>query len=123
MSRKYYLGLILVLIGLGLLSRRMTFLPLWLGDSLWAMTVYASLGLLLPQMTEKRKARLALFLAFLIEFSQLLQWPWLQKLRQTLLGHLLLGQGFLWSDLLAYTVGIALMYYLMTERRKHVRNR
>lgn len=114
--RIYYLVLMLTLIGLGLLSRRLTFFPFWLGDSLWAMTVYAGFDLVWPQVTEKRKASLALFVAFLVEYSQLLQWPWLQKLRQTVLGHLLLGQGFLWSDLLAYTLGIAVMYWLMTKK-------
>ncbi|MCA9011825.1 MAG: DUF2809 domain-containing protein [Planctomycetaceae bacterium] len=34
--------------------------------------------------------------------------PWLDSLRQTILGRLILGFGFLWSDLLCYTAGVAI---------------
>ena len=48
----------------------------------------------------------------MIEFSQLYQENWIIEIRNTTLGHLVLGQGFLWSDLLAYTFGSIICYIL-----------
>ena len=48
---------------------------------------------------------LAVGLCFLIELSQLYHSPWIDAVRQTRLGGLVLGFGFLWSDLVTYTVG------------------
>jgi Protein of unknown function (DUF2809) len=40
-----------------------------------------------------------------IEFLQLYQPPWLQAIRATLPGRLVLGSTFLWSDLPVYFIG------------------
>ena len=53
-------------------------------------------------------ALLALVLTWGVEVSQLWQAEWLLRLRATTLGALVLGHGFLWIDLLRYTVGILL---------------
>ena len=50
--------------------------------------------------------------SYCVEFSQLIRWPWLVEFRSTTIGHLMLGQGFLWSDLIAYMIGIQLFYIL-----------
>lgn len=50
---------------------------------------------------------MALSVCFLVEFSQLIQVDWLNTLRSNRFAALVLGQDFLWSDLLAYTVGVA----------------
>ena len=42
----------------------------------------------------------------MIEISQLYQAEWINNIRHTTLGGLILGQGFLWSDMVAYTVGV-----------------
>jgi Protein of unknown function (DUF2809) len=34
--------------------------------------------------------------------------PWIDSIRQTILGGLILGFGFLWSDFACYAVGVAL---------------
>lgn len=47
-----------------------------------------------------------------IEASQLYQTDWINSIRGTVLGRLVLGQGFLWSDILAYIMGILLMYFI-----------
>lgn len=107
----YGLGLIIVM-GLGLASRRLAFLPLWIGDSLWATAVYLAWRLILPIVKAKNLLLIALATAFLIEVSQLLQWPILVSLRATSLGYLLLGQGFLVSNLAAYSLGIVLIFLL-----------
>ncbi|MCA9130161.1 MAG: DUF2809 domain-containing protein, partial [Planctomycetales bacterium] len=47
-------------------------------------------------------------LAFLVEFSQLYHASWIDSIRRTTLGGLVLGFGFLWSDLVCYGIGITL---------------
>ncbi len=47
--------------------------------------------------------------SWMIEFSQLIQTPWLIEIRFTVLGALILGHGFLVIDLIRYTVGILCM--------------
>jgi len=42
----------------------------------------------------------------MIEMSQLYQAEWINNIRHTTLGGLILGQGFLWSDIVAYTAGV-----------------
>ena len=54
----------------------------------------------------------ALITSYAVEFSQMLSSEWLVKLRSTFLGHMLLGQGFLWIDLIAYTIGIIIIYLI-----------
>jgi hypothetical protein len=48
----------------------------------------------------------SLLFCFAIEFSQLYKAPWINDLRHILFGRLILGDTFLWSDLLCYVVGI-----------------
>ncbi len=43
-----------------------------------------------------------------IELSQLYHASWIDSIRQTTLGGLILGFGFLWSDLACYAVGVVL---------------
>ncbi len=50
----------------------------------------------------------ALALCFVIEGSQAIDIRWLDALRRTTFGALVLGRGFLVSDLACYTVGVAL---------------
>ena len=40
--------------------------------------------------------------------SQLYHAPWIDAIRDTLPGALVLGYGFLWSDLACYAAGVAL---------------
>ncbi len=113
-TRVWYSCGIVLLIALGLLSRKISVIPPYVGDALWAMVMYCCWRILLIRKEAVLSAIIALSAAFLIELSQLLRWQWLVDLRATTLGHLLLGQGFLWSDLLAYTVGIGILF-LLTE--------
>ena len=53
-----------------------------------------------------------LMLCYLIEVQQLYNAFWLIALRNTTLGHYALGQGFLWSDLVFYTLGVLIAYEL-----------
>ena len=78
------------------------------GDALWTLAAYLGLALLFPRARIRMIATGALGISFLVEFSQLLDWPWLAAARQTVPGSLLLGHGFLAIDLLRYAVGTTL---------------
>lgn len=96
---------------MGLASRRYdSFIPQWigpyLGDSLWALMVFLGFGFLFQRKSTIWVAFTALFFSFGIELSQLYHAPWIDRIRACRLGGLVLGYGFLWSDLVCYTVGI-----------------
>lgn len=106
----WYLGGVMFLIALGLLSRRLSVIPASIGDALWAMTVYCCWRIVLIRKRPAASALAAIIASFAIELSQLLTMEWLVRLRMTFIGHMLLGQGFLWTDLVAYTIGIAIIF-------------
>lgn len=82
------------------------FWALYAPDALWALLVFVIIMLLAPRWRPEKAALVALIFAYGIEFSQLYQAPWINGLRATRLGGLVLGYGFLWSDIACYTVGI-----------------
>ena len=105
----YAFGVILVMIA-GLLSRKyVELLPQWLntylGDSLWALMIFLGLAMLFTKKKTKTIILFTLLFCYGIECSQLYHAPWIEALRQNTIGHLILGYGFLWSDLVAYTIG------------------
>lgn len=113
-SRLFYALLIVAVIALGLASRSgfaqgnlLPFISEYAGDTLWALMVFLGFGFLLPRLSTWQIASFAFGFAVLIEISQLYHAPWLDALRQTRLGGLILGFGFLWSDLVCYAVGVA----------------
>ena len=110
-ARLAWLGSATVVMGLGLASRRYgDYLPALLadyaGDTLWALFVFLGLSALVPGVRLRYRTGAALAFAFLIESSQLYHAPWIDAVRATKLGGLVLGFGFLWTDLVCYTVGI-----------------
>ena len=111
-TRLPYIVSFIVVIALGLLSRKLSFIPLWVGDVLWALMVYFMVRALWIQASLKQVMLASLLFCFAIEFSQLYQAEWINNLRRTIPGRLILGQGFLWGDLLAYVAGVGLGYSL-----------
>lgn len=112
-----YFVLALLTIALGLFSRSNLidfphWVTLYLGDFLWALMVFWLVCFLRPNANNKHLAIIALTFAFAIEFSQLYQGQWLNDIRHTRLGGLVLGFGFKWSDLIAYTFAVMLGAYL-----------
>lgn len=110
-SRIVYLAATVMTVLLGLASRKFSSsLPLFLaenaGDALWAMMVYFGFRFLF----ERKRLFISICLSFLfsfgIEFSQLYQVDWLNQIRATTIGALILGKGFLMIDLVRYTAGI-----------------
>lgn len=121
--RVTYLIAIAITILLGLASRNWsTLLPSFVaqnvGDILWAMMVYFGFRLLLV----RKSALIAIWLSFLfsfgIELSQLYQEDWINQIRRTTLGALILGKGFLVEDLVRYTAGIIIATVLDTAAIK-----
>jgi hypothetical protein len=100
--------LIAAIIIIGLLSRKNTFIPLWIGDVFYALMMYFIVRFLFLQKRPLFVYSLSLGICIVIELSQLLHTDWINTIRATLTGRLILGQGFLWSDLAAYAVGAAL---------------
>lgn len=94
------------------------------GDMLWASMVYFGFRFLFTRHSLLLAVSLSMLFSFGIEFSQLYQGPWINEIRNTLLGALVLGRGFLWIDLFRYTIGILLSYlcdrYALQKRRTHL---
>jgi hypothetical protein len=107
-SRLIVLALICITIILGLLSRHYPAIPLFIGDILWATNVYFIVRLLFMNKNSKWVVVASLTFCYLIEFSQLYKAAWINQLRHTLFGRLVLGETFLWGDLLSYTVGVGI---------------
>ena len=117
-----YLCALLILCVCGLAVRRWSavapnFFNTYFPDAAWTMAVYCGFGLLFD-----RGVRLnlpaALGVSYLVEISQLFSPPFLVALRRTTLGGLVLGYGFLWSDLVCYTVGALVCAGIETALRK-----
>lgn len=114
MNRIHVLLALVIVVVLGLASRAYPWLfPAALdkypGDALWAMAVYLGLKILAPLSAPLRLGVAALSLSFVVEWSQLYHVAWLDALRSHFIGHLFLGSTFNVIDLLAYSVGIALI--------------
>lgn len=112
-NKVLYTLLIILSILVGLGSRKFPemlpyFLSLYLGDTLWALMVFFILGLICSRKSTLYNGILALGFSYMIEFSQLFHASWIDNIRNTTLGGLMLGYGFLYSDLLCYTFGIIL---------------
>lgn len=108
-----YVGLLVATVLLGLATRRFPeafpqIIATYGGDTLWAMMVVWLFTIARPKATTMALAVSAIVVAVLIECSQLFHAPWIDSLRATTPGALVLGQGFLWSDLVCYAVGVSL---------------
>ena len=103
--RSIYLLLIIIVIAFGILSRKVAQIPLITGDILYAVMMFLIIRFLLIRLNYKVAAVISLSICYGIELSQLYQAPWINHIRDTTLGALVLGHGFLWSDIVAYTAG------------------
>ncbi|PDY46653.1 ribosomal maturation YjgA family protein [Bacillus pseudomycoides] len=122
-NRLLYAILTIIVVILGLASRKFAYalpnlLNAYLGDALWALMIFIGFGFLFHKMKTKNIAFLSLLFCYGIEISQLYHADWIDNIRATTLGGLVLGYGFLWSDLLAYTIGIGVGMLLEVVFRK-----
>jgi hypothetical protein len=122
-NRLKYALITLFVVIIGLASRHFShYLPewinFWLGDSLWAVMVYFIFRSILITSSLRQAAIYSLLFSYAIEISQLYHSAWIDTIRHTRFGGLVLGFGFLWSDMVAYTVGIAMAVvvdYFLTQ--------
>jgi hypothetical protein len=118
-----YAVLAVAVIAVGLLWRS-RFMPLppvltkYGGDALWALMVFVGLGFLFPRASTLIVALLALTFSSAVEFSQLYNAPWIDALRATLPGRLVLGSTFNWPDLPAYALGVGHAAWLEWRSRR-----
>ena len=107
-NRTHQFLLICLTILIGLVSRT-SYVPELLfpyaGDFLYALMFFFIVGFAFPKLESIKVAGVAVLICYCIEGSQLLEFDFLNKLRSHRLGGLVLGHGFLWSDILAYTFG------------------
>ncbi|MFJ7826769.1 DUF2809 domain-containing protein [Psychrobacillus sp. NPDC096623] len=117
-KRINYFMAVFISIALGLASRYYGGLPdiivIHAGDTLWAIMGYFLFRLLFVHKGLHKAFFLSLVFCFFIEFSQFYQADWINSIRSTLLGALILGKGFLIVDLFRYSIGIVLAY--LTDR-------
>ena len=107
----YFITILLVLI-LGILSRKITGIPLFIGDVLYAVLIYFGFRFLIMDSKKSTSLLLSLLFCFDIEILQLVQIDWLLAIRKTTLGHYILGEGFLWLDLLCYIIGTFMAFLI-----------
>jgi hypothetical protein len=83
---------------------------LYLGDILYAFMMFYIVSFFAAGKSRIIRAVSALVICYCIEALQLYQAEWITAIRQTIPGKLVLGSGFLWSDILAYTIGVAMAF-------------
>ena len=118
-KRAAYLIVSFVTIATGLLVRmNKQWFPdianLYLGDILYAFMMFYIVSFFALQKSGRTRALIALAICYCIEVFQLYQSDWINVIRQTIPGKLVLGSGFLWSDLLAYFIGVAAAFFVDT---------
>jgi hypothetical protein len=84
------------------------FIAAYAGDTLRALAAFLGIGLIFPRAFTWTIACLAMAFSVAVELSQLYHAPSIDSIRHTTLGGLILGFGFLWSDLACYAVGIGI---------------
>lgn len=110
-NRIVYTILIFIVMGLGISSRKFPeilpiFLAKYLGDTLWALMFFLIIGFIFNKKSTLFVGISAVIFTYSIEISQLYHAQWIDTIRNTTLGGLILGFGFLYSDIICYTVGI-----------------
>ncbi|MVM30551.1 DUF2809 domain-containing protein [Spirosoma sp. HMF4905] len=103
---------------LGLASRyllgEIVFVRAYVGDVLWALMVYFGFATLFNHRSARTIGLATLLFSFGIEISQLYHALWIDNLRATRLGGLVLGFTFVWSDLVCYSIGVGIGWVIET---------
>jgi len=125
-----YLALAISTTFIGLATRKApeffpAFIAIYGGDTLWALLIFILLRMIMLRRPIWQTAVITYCFAIVIECSQLYQSDWIIGWRQTFLGQMILGQGFLWSDFLSYATGVligCLLAYLVEKRNRQNQN-
>jgi hypothetical protein len=103
------LGGLVIVSGLAVRSPALDLPPFFAkygGDALWAVLVFLGFGWLFQSWRTWKVTILAIVFSCTIEFTQLYHEPWIDRIRETLFGRLVLGSDFAWFDMAAYLAGI-----------------
>lgn len=114
-NKLHYFLLIIATIIVGLLSRTKIIPAIiypYLGDYLYALMFFFIIAFIFDKMDSWKVALISLLLCYSIEILQLYQADWILTVRSYKLGGLILGYGFLWSDIVSYTLGGMTGYFL-----------
>lgn len=130
--RTVYLVLLPVVIAVGLIARRFRatadpttvvgFLATYTGDTLWAVMFLLIARLIWPARPTWQIATSILVFTLTIEFSQLSGTPMIESLRSIPVIRFLLGNTFLWTDVICLLVGAAVGVTLDWAVRKCVKD-
>jgi hypothetical protein len=118
-SRRFFCAVLAgAVIALGLLLRSRLFetpplIRKYGADALWSLLVLLLVAIVAPKWPPLRLAIAAFAFSCIIEFSQLYHAPWIDSLRATRPGALVLGSVFNWPDFPAYAGGIAVGFLLL----------
>lgn len=83
------------------------------GDVIWAGMFLFLLRIFFTKIALWKLAIINYILGVLDECSQLITVDWFVAIRQTKLGKLMLGVGFVWSDLVCYAIGTFLVFLII----------
>lgn len=83
------------------------------GDIIWAGMFLFLLRIFFTKTTLWKLVLFNYLLGVADECSQLITAPWFVAIRQTKLGKLMLGVGFVWSDLICYAIGTLLAWMIV----------
>ncbi|MEQ1859377.1 MAG: DUF2809 domain-containing protein [Chthoniobacteraceae bacterium] len=75
-------------------------------DALWALLVFLLIRLIQSRARIWASAGIAFGISVAVELSQLYHAAWIDTMRATWLGSLILGSVFNWPDIPAYALGI-----------------
>ena len=128
-KRWIYFVLIVINIPLGLGSRKLSpelpyLAATYGGDVLSASCIFFGIRFLAVKAPLPQVALISYIVCVAIETLQLYQAEWIQKIRHTPPFGILLGYGFLWSDLICYAFGVLIGFLvaLLVERRGYHAN-
>ena len=130
LRRGSYLLLAIITTVIGLATRKAAhlfhpFIAEYGGDTLWALLFFLLFRMIWIKKPIWIIAVITYSFCVLIECSQLYQGEWIVRWRQTFAGQMLLGSGFLWSDLLCYAIGVLMgcaIAYTIEKLKKRQEN-
>ncbi|MCY9697840.1 ribosomal maturation YjgA family protein [Paenibacillus alginolyticus] len=113
---KYFLAIITSVV-VGLSSRTFSgliphFIAKHAGDVLWASMVYFGFRFFFVKRSLTWAVGISAIFSFAIEISQLYKAEWIIEIRNTVLGALILGKGYVTVDLIRYVIGIAIAFWI-----------
>lgn len=86
------------------------FIKTYIGDTIWAAMIFFGFGFIFHRLRGRQILIRSLFFCYVIEFLQFYHAPWIDSIRNTTIGGLILGFDFAWTDLVCYTIGVVLAY-------------